>query len=277
LEIIKALSLNMTKIVLMLEHKKVLVAIINNRRDLKIAQEKHWYRIPVKSAPKRWKSDYLAFYQTKVFGKEKWAINYYAEIKGFEKLKRIELLPGEKNHPRALEDYYKIEISELKSLPKPIISRRWRRITFICTSLSRLKKAEEINDLFMESPLEEKVWYELKRKKIEAERQYLIGEGKVRYYLDFAIFCQKGKIDVECNGDFWHSQKRQIFKDNQRDNFLTSQGWSVLRFGSKEINKSLQACLELIKKIVNGKGGIQNQKSIRKFLGNEAIEQLELL
>jgi len=212
-----------------MEDRKVLVAIINNRRDFKIAREEHWYRIPVKTAPKRCKTDYLAFYQTKVFEREKWAINYYAEIKGIEKLKRIELLPEEKNHPRALEDYYKIKIGELMPLAKPVISRRWRRITFIYTSLNRLKKAEEINDLFMESPLEEKLWYELKKKKIEAERQYLIREeGKIRYYLDFAIFCQKGKIDVECNGDLWHSQKTQIFKNNQRNNYLTCQDLSGL-------------------------------------------------
>jgi len=259
------------------EDKKVLVAVINNLKDFKIAREEHWYRIPVKTAPKRWKADFIAFYQTKVFEKEKWAINYYAEIKGFEKLKRMELLPQEKDHPRALEDYYKIKLGELKPLPQPIISRRLRRITFISTSLSRLKKAEEINDLFMESPLEEKLWYELKKKKIEAERQYLIGERKVRYYLDFAIFCQKGKIDVECNGDFWHSQKNLIFKDNQRNNYLAGSGWSVLRFGSKEINQKLQLCLGVIKETVNNLGGTRNQKSIRKFIENEAIEQLELL
>ena len=140
----------------MLEDKKVLVTIINNLKDFKIAQEKHWYRIPVKSAPKKWKADYLAFYQTKVFGKDKWTINYYAEIKGFEKLKRIELLPEEISHPRVLEDYYKIKIGDLKPLAKPIVSRRWRRITFIYTSLDRLKGVEEINDLLRESRTVEK-------------------------------------------------------------------------------------------------------------------------
>ena len=113
----------------------------------------------------------------------------------------------------------------------------------------------------MESALEEKLWYELKKKKIEAERQYLTGEGKERYYLDFAIFCKNGKINVECNGDFWHSQKSQIYKDNQRDNYLTSKGWSVLRFGSREINKSLEICSGLINKMANRKGGIRSQKS----------------
>jgi hypothetical protein len=59
----------------------------------------------------------------------------------------MELLPQEKDHPRALEDYFKIKLGEL---PQPVISRRWRRITFISTSLSRLKKLR-INDLFMKA------------------------------------------------------------------------------------------------------------------------------
>ncbi|MFH0931148.1 MAG: DUF559 domain-containing protein, partial [Candidatus Zixiibacteriota bacterium] len=124
---------------------------------------------------------------------------------------------------------------------------------------------------------EEKFWYEMKKNKIEAERQYLIGEGKIKYCLDFAIFCQKGKMDVECNGDLWHSQRRLIFKDNQRNNYLASQGWSVLRFGSKEINQNLQFCLESIKETINNMGGMKSLKGARKFLENEAIEQLELL
>jgi len=55
----------------MFKDEKVLVAIINNPNDFKITRNKHWYRIPVKSAPRYWKADYLAFYQTRVFGKDK--------------------------------------------------------------------------------------------------------------------------------------------------------------------------------------------------------------
>jgi hypothetical protein len=42
----------------------VLVAVVNNRRDLEIARLLGWYRIPVRSAPKAVGVDYLAFYQT---------------------------------------------------------------------------------------------------------------------------------------------------------------------------------------------------------------------
>ena len=41
--------------------RRVLVALMNNRRDFAIARDQHWYRIPVKSAPRGIDSKYIAF------------------------------------------------------------------------------------------------------------------------------------------------------------------------------------------------------------------------
>lgn len=239
-----------------LEEKRALVAIMNNERDFKITQTEKWYRIPVKSAPKKVKAHYLAFYQTKVFGEEKWAVNYLAEIKNYEVVKRFELLPDETIHPRVSENYYKITIGELHRLSHPIISKRWRRIVFIPTTLRKFLKAREINDLYDESPLEDVIWYRFKKEKIEAERQFFVGDKKTNFCLDFAIFCRNGKLDVECDGDTWHSKKEFISKDNIRNNYLTSLGWSVLRFGSKQINEDTSYCIKTIKSTANKSGGI---------------------
>ncbi len=238
------------------QEKSVLVAIMNNKRDFKIAQTEGWYRIPAKSAPKKTKAHYLAFYQTKVFGEERWAINYFAEIINHRVVKRFNLLPDEVTHPKANEDYYKITIGELQRLPQPIISKRWRRIVFIPTTMEKFLRAKEINDLYNESPLEDKLWYKFKKEKIEAERQFFIGDKKTKYCLDFAIFCENGRLDVECNGDTWHARKELIPKDNARNNYLTSLGWSVLRFGSKEVNEDISYCVKTIKKTANRFGGI---------------------
>ena len=47
---------------------EVLVAIMNNPLDFAIAQDRHWYRVPVSSAEKwlkgQWPPQWLAFYQT---------------------------------------------------------------------------------------------------------------------------------------------------------------------------------------------------------------------
>jgi len=54
-----------------------LVAIVPRKKDWEILREKHWYRIPVKSAPGiATQLKYLAFYQPKIFDDEKWSINY---------------------------------------------------------------------------------------------------------------------------------------------------------------------------------------------------------
>jgi very-short-patch-repair endonuclease len=203
---------------------------------------------------------YIAFYQTKVFGDEKWSINYWAEIKNIRTVERLELLPHEDDHPRANDQYYKIEMGDLKRLPNPIVSKRGRRIVFIPTTLEKFKAAKEINDLFHESPLEDKLWYEFKESGIDAERQYYIAEEREKYCLDFAIFCEEGKIDVECNGDTWHSQPEDVSRDKDRSNFLTSRGWSVLRFTTKRINDSMSDCLDKVKDTINTLGGISTME-----------------
>ena len=47
---------------------EVLVAIVNNLEDMRIAREERWYRIPVTSVHKwlrdRWPPRWLAFYQS---------------------------------------------------------------------------------------------------------------------------------------------------------------------------------------------------------------------
>jgi len=243
--------------------KSVLVAIMNNHRDFALARDEHWYRIPVRSAPKNIEGiKYLAFYQTKVFGEEKWAVNYFARVKKITVVRRLDLLPDETDHARAGEEYYKLEIGPLRRLVRSIVSKRWRRIVFITTSYNRLMQAEEINDLFHESPLEEKIYAEFKKEGIESERQFFIGEGKVRYCLDFALFCRRGKLDVECDGDTWHAQRERIREDNARDNFLTSRGWHILRFSSKQINGDLPECIGTVRRAVDECGGLSHEEEL---------------
>jgi len=148
----------------------VLVAVINNLRDFAIARDEHWYRIPVKHAPVRAvNAPVLAFYQTKVFGPEAWAINYWAEAKKWERVKRIELLPQEASHPRAHDDYYKVHLGELRRLPHPIISKKWRRITFIITTWERLMRAREVKELLHGNIWEERLYRALRKAGIIAE------------------------------------------------------------------------------------------------------------
>ncbi|HVF09956.1 MAG TPA: DUF559 domain-containing protein [Abditibacteriaceae bacterium] len=236
--------------------QQVLVAWMPDRRDFAIARDEHWYRIPVKSAPSAVVADCIGFYHSQAFGEQAWGVHYCAQIKKRQIVKRIELLPGEPHHPRAEADYYRLELGELQHLVRPILSRRQRRVIFLPTTLHKFETATELNDLFHESPLEDDLWEAFKRQRIEAERQLFIAVNQARYRLDFALFCEKGQIDVECDGDQWHSRRADIASDNARNNALTSSGWSVLRFSTQEVHEGLSECLKLVRRTIAQQGGL---------------------
>jgi len=129
---------------------RVLVAYMPSPEDFVFARRDGWYRIPQRHAPKGLHAEYLAFYFGRRFGREKWAIHYYARRLGHELVTRRTLLPAEPDHPRADEPYYKVQLGPLQKLERPITSLRWRRITFIHTTWDRFSQAKEIRDLLID-------------------------------------------------------------------------------------------------------------------------------
>jgi hypothetical protein len=142
----------------------VLVAVINNQRDLEIARLLGWYRIPVRSAPKVVAVDYLAFYQTQAFDQEKWRIQFVAPVNGHELVTRAELLGDEPDHPSAQLEYFKIQLGPLMLLPEPILATNWRRITFFYTTGEYLLKAKTVNDLIVQSEERQILWQSLRER-----------------------------------------------------------------------------------------------------------------
>lgn len=164
--LIKGISMNMT----LPESALILVAILPSQRDFDIARLFGWYRIPLKSAPKVISVDYLAFYQTKAFGEAKrWQIAFVAEILGHELLLRRDLIRDEPDHPRAHEEYFKIQIGPLQRLENPIPTNDWKRITFFYTTGEQFKVAHTINDLVIKAQDERDVlWHTLRERALKA-------------------------------------------------------------------------------------------------------------
>jgi hypothetical protein len=129
------------------EDDLVLIAICRGPRDLEIARLLGWYRIPLASAPKTLRVDWLAFFQTAAFGEERWSVRHVAPVRGYELRRRGELFHDEPDHPRADEPYYRIDLGPLQALARPIPARRWRRVTFLYTTGERLLSAEDVGDL----------------------------------------------------------------------------------------------------------------------------------
>ncbi len=151
----------------------VLVCLLPAPRDLEIARLLGWYRIPLRTAPKVVSVDYLAFYQPGSFGERGGRIEYVAEVKGHELTTRAELLRDEADHPRANEEYYKIQVGALEKLPQPILAEKWRRITFFYTTGEYLLRAKSVNDLIVQSDERQTLWRSL-RERAENEQLYKV-------------------------------------------------------------------------------------------------------
>jgi hypothetical protein len=142
----------------------ILIAVVNNPRDLEIARLLGWYRIPLRTAPKVIAVDFLAFYQTGTFGDEKWRIQQIAPVRGHELTTRGELLKTEPDHPRAKEEYYKIQLGPLERLPQTILAETWRRITFLYTTGEYILRAKTVNDLVVHSEERQLLWQALRER-----------------------------------------------------------------------------------------------------------------
>jgi len=142
----------------------ILVCLVPTPRDMEIARLLGWYRIPLRSAPKVVSVDRLAFYQPASFGEAGGRIEFTASVRGHELTTRSELLKEERDHPRAGDEYYRIQLGSLEPLHRPIHADRWKRLTFLYTTGEYLLRAETLNDLVVESAERESLWMSLRER-----------------------------------------------------------------------------------------------------------------
>lgn len=174
---------------------RVLVGVMNRKRDFNLARDEGWYRIPVRHAPAcTTDAAVLALYFTTAFKEERWAIHWYAEVRGHELVLRRDLFPDEPDHPRAGERYYKLQLGPLIRRDPPVPSLRWRRVTFIESTWDRFTAAEEINDLYASGA--DGLYVTLKESGFFPEIEYLIREGGSEYVVDLAVPCRDGVVSV---------------------------------------------------------------------------------
>jgi len=174
---------------------RVLVGVMTDPDDFELARDEGWYRIPVRHAPScAVDAAVLAFYFTAAFGDEKWAVHWYAEVRGHELVLRRDLFPDQLDHPRSDAQYYKLQIGPLIKREPPIPSLRWRRITFIATTWDRFSAAEEVNDLYLSGA--DGLYVTLKESGFFPEREYFIREQDGAYQVDLAIPCRQGVVSV---------------------------------------------------------------------------------
>ncbi len=181
------------------EADRVLVGVMTDTRDFQVARDEGWYRVPVRHAPESvMDAAVLAFYFTAAFEDEKWAIHWYAEVRGHELVLRRDLFPNAADHPHADHRYFKMQIGPLIRREPPIPSLRWRRISFISTSWDRFSAAEEVNDLYESGA--DGLYVTLKESGFFPEREYLIRDDAETYTADLVVPCQDGVVKIVCGG-----------------------------------------------------------------------------
>lgn len=174
----------------------VLVGVLPAARDLEIARLLGWYRIPLRFAPKVLDVDYLAFYQTGAFGEaHRWRIESFAEVRGHELTTRLELLKDQPDHPRAHEEYFKIQLGAVQNLPRPILAQKWKRITFLYTTGALIQKAETVNDLVVRSQERKILWRSLRERAVKKGQYKASHLPENEFDLDPALLIMLGELN----------------------------------------------------------------------------------
>jgi very-short-patch-repair endonuclease len=256
------------------KNKELLVALLPKKSALDILRTEGWYHMPVEVMPKRWREGWrpkgMAFYQGKSFGKEEeYKICHYGEVERIDTVPRKELFPDdEKNAEKAENLYYRVQLKELQTRYNPIVSYRPRRLVFVPTTFEKFENAEQINDLFDDSPLEDLLWSGLKALGVLAERQWKVVIQKNKYYLDFAVFCNNGKLAIETDGyKFHHDSKEKIDYDTWRQNEIELDDWRFLHYTSKQVKDDWTPYLGQIEQKISQLGGLESPESFERKVG----------
>lgn len=177
----------------MFAEDRVLVGVINRKRDLDTVLGEHWYRIPQKHMKRGVNAEYVAFFLSKAFGERNGGIHYFAERKGVELVYRRDLLPKEPNHPRANEPYYKIQLGTIHPKVPPVLNPSHRSLSFIYTTWDRFVNATQIKDLYStEDYFVDRIYHALRSAGIAPERswtaEYRNAPARLR------ILCENGSV-----------------------------------------------------------------------------------
>jgi hypothetical protein len=152
----------------------VLVAFIPQPKDLEIARLLGWYRIPLRTAPKVIAVDWLAFYQPASFGMDhKWCIEWAAAVQGHELTTRADLFKDQRDHPRAVEEYFKIQLGPLVELPSPVRAGNWKRVTFLYTTGERLLSSNQVNELTVHDEERLILWRALRERAMQKQQYHV--------------------------------------------------------------------------------------------------------
>ncbi len=191
---------------------------------------------------------------------------------------RLELLGSDPPGPKQGREYCQMILGPIQKLERPLVPRKARRNVFIHSTLTKLLAADEFNDVFNDSPHENRLWERLKALGANAERQWPVEVGAVaKYWLDFALFCRKRNVAVEVDGLQHHTVQRNSESDSDRDAKLASLGWAVHRIRVTSLRENPDRCMNQLGETIERYGGID--EGVARYIPTPRgpVRQLQLL
>jgi hypothetical protein len=151
---------------------RILIGVINRKKDLKTLHTQNWYRIPVARMKHFIDVEYIAFFlSTRVAPGKVGGVYYHAAVTGHELKRRIDLLPDEPDHKNAHQRYYQVTLQPLTLRHQPILNPDKRVISFIYTTGDRYLAANTIIDLYSDADqFVERVYHRLQAANLKTER-----------------------------------------------------------------------------------------------------------
>lgn len=176
---------------------RVLVGVINRKRDLQFLLDENWYRIPRDKLPRGVYTEYIAFFLSgsAAKGRSTPGIHYYAERSGVELLYRRDIVPRESQHSRANDVYYKVSLKNITARIPPIVNATRRRLSFVHTTWDRFIHARQILDLYSTSDYYvDRIYHALRDARFRPERYWSTEYRETGYAPQVRILCENGTV-----------------------------------------------------------------------------------
>lgn len=171
---------------------RVLVGVVNRKKDFLIAQNDLWYRVPQTQMPHGVNAEYIAlFLSGKTFKEKSGGVAYFARITGFELKRRKDLLPDEDK--RADEIYYQIQFKNLIEKDPPIVNQSKRSVVFVRTTWDRFISAKTIADLYSTADYYvDRIYHALKSRGIRSTPYYTTDYRATQRPAQLRMVCDNG-------------------------------------------------------------------------------------
>ncbi|GAB4526482.1 MAG: hypothetical protein OHK0046_43310 [Anaerolineae bacterium] len=173
---------------------RVLVGVVNRKKDFSLIQQERWYRIPQERMPNGVFAEVMAFFLSgRVFKEQSGGIHYYAPVTGLELVYRRDLIPDEPNHKNANKAYYRVALGELLPKEPPVLNPTRRPISFVFTTWDRFVYARTIPDLYSQADyFVDRIYHALRNRGVRLERGWEAQGSTLAYAPGLSILCENG-------------------------------------------------------------------------------------